>query len=133
MLPGEAGSTHHLQIALGARAPATCSPSPQLRAPLEALIKTGHRRASSDTLSTGGSARTIVFFLHYSVQEAVKSQPVQGCAGMKQRAEGTESSVVWSINNLEMNSCSLGDCVILSINASHHHLLHFLFFIHMAI
>lgn len=52
---------------------------------------------------------------------------------MKQRAEGTDSSVVWSINCLEMNSCSLGDYVILSINASYHHLLHFLFFIHVAI
>lgn len=79
------------------------------------------------------SPRTTVFFFHYSVQKAVKSQPVQGCAGLKQRAEGTESSVVWSINHLEMNSCSLGDYVILSINASHHHLPHFLFFIHVAI
>lgn len=83
------GSTHPLQTDLGARGPATWSPSPQFRAPLAALVKTGHRRASSDTLSTGGSspalklfcfscswsARTTVFFLHYSVQEAVKSQP----------------------------------------------------------
>lgn len=64
---------------------------------------------------------------------AVKSQPVQGCAGMKQRAEGTDSSMVWSIYCLEMNSCSLGDCVILSISASHYYILLFLFFIHVAI
>lgn len=119
------------------------SPSPQLRGPLEALFKQLESKLWHPVCwRVVTSPETVLFLMllvcqYYcgfpSLQHAgsCKSQPVQGCAGMKQRAEGIDSSMVWCINCLETNSYSVGDYVILSINASHHHVLHFLFFSHL--
>lgn len=131
-IPGGADSSN-LESALAARALAAYSASPRLRAHLAALVKTRHRGAKSgrSSLVLGWNSSVshafglpgLPYFYFFTVHSELKPQPAWGCTGMKQRAEETDSSVVWSINCLEINSFSLAHYVILSINSSHHHLL----------
>lgn len=128
-----AGSSAFLKSALAA----SSNPLAHILGLTEQLWLKRDMGAGSDTVSLGRSSPVLgrnSCFSHrttaFSLQCSAEGAQAPGSWALSRHEtrckEETNISVVWPVNCLEMNPCSLAQCMILSINFSPHHLLHLL-------